>query len=243
METPSRKRPRSPSPGSTASIFRSEAIEDRASTFIALYSPTLSAKSLQANADFKSASHRIAAWRKPGKQRSLSQQLLYESGHDDDGEKYAGKKLESLLQAMNAEGAVVVARWYGGVLLGPVRFTHIESCAREAILKWRDEHARKRQNVEDKEVTARLIKSLLERDESIDVLRNLLAEKQKKTILDVTSPPRKMDYSALPLRVLQQLDKTRDTTISWILKEIDKAEEMDSRTTEADAKGQGSGQS
>src|SRR5271155_814589 len=166
METPSRKRPRSPSPGSTASIFRSAAIEDRASTFIALYSPTLSAKSLQANADFKSASHRIAAWRKPGKQRSLSQQLLYESGHDDDGEKYAGKKLESLLQAMNAEGAVVVARWYGGVLLGPVRFTHIESCAREAILKWRDEHARKRQNVEDKEVTARLIKSLLERDES-----------------------------------------------------------------------------
>ena len=33
----------------------------------------------------------------------------------------------------------MVARWYGGVLLGPVRFRHIENCAREAIKVWAGE--------------------------------------------------------------------------------------------------------
>ncbi len=83
----------------------------------------------------------MAAWRKPSKQRALSKNLprLFETGSDDDGERYAGKKLERVLEEAGVEGAVVVARWYGGVLLGPVRFTHIEECAREAIGKWRDE--------------------------------------------------------------------------------------------------------
>ena len=34
-----------------------------------------------------------------------------------------------------------------------------------------------------------------------------------------------MDYSPMPLQVLRRLEKARDTTISWILKEIDKVEE------------------
>jgi putative IMPACT (imprinted ancient) family translation regulator len=144
----SRKRTRSPSPAvqpavpsTSTQIFRSAPIEDRASTFIAFYSSTSSTQALQAHAEFKSASHRIAAWRKPSSQSALSfqssSQRVYESGHDDDGEKYAGNRLEKIMADMNAVGAVVVARWYGGILLGPVRFSHIEHCAREAILESR----------------------------------------------------------------------------------------------------------
>lgn len=30
---------------------------------------------------------------------------------------------------------VVVSRWFGGIHIGPDRFKHINSCAREAVLK------------------------------------------------------------------------------------------------------------
>ena len=50
---------------------------------------------------------------------------------DDDGEDAAGKRLLHLLQIVDAQNVlVVVSRWYGGVLLGPARFTHINNAAR-----------------------------------------------------------------------------------------------------------------
>jgi len=58
------------------------------------------------------------------------------TGHDDDGEQWAGKRLEKVLEELDVEGSVVVARWYGGVLLGPVRFNHFEHVAKDAIQKW-----------------------------------------------------------------------------------------------------------
>jgi len=255
----SRKRTRSPSPAvqpavpsTSTQIFRSAPIEDRASTFIAFYSPTSSAQALQAHADFKSASHRIAAWRKPSSQSALSfqssSQRVYESGHDDDGEKYAGNKLEKIMADMNAVGAVVVARWYGGILLGPVRFSHIEHCAREAILESRrtethdrveDRTKQKQRKIDEGEQgRAALMRTLEERDRSITVLRGLLREKmgssadssQTATDAPKHSPTKKPDYSAMPLQALRQLDKARDATIAWILKEIDKAEELQNAT-------------
>jgi putative IMPACT (imprinted ancient) family translation regulator len=249
----SRKRSRSESPirqpttPSTATqLFRSSPIEDRSSTFIAFYSPTLSAKALQGQAEFKSASHRIAAWRKPSNQGALlfhsSSQRLYDSGHDDDGEKFAGKRLEKVLQDMNAVGALAVARWYGGVLLGPVRFNHIEHCAREAILESRravhqngfeEQIKPKKIKVDEEQDRLALTRTLKERDQSISVLRGLLREKMavstefSGTAGDAQSqtPTKKIDYSAMPLQALSRLEKARDATIAWILKEIDKAEE------------------
>ncbi len=256
----SRKRPCSVSPPSTSTLdaqgshandqtFRSNAIKDRSSTFIALFSPTASARNLQANPDFASATHRIAAWRKPSAQRTLStaKQPLFDIGHDDDGEKYAGKKLEKVLTEMNVEGAIVVARWYGGVLLGPVRFTHIENCAREAIEKWRTsatpirqerEHpaAQKRKTGNDDKKST-LVRVLEERDHSISALRGLLRDKTEEasakqpeekasTSKDVNvTPTKSTDYSAMPLQALERLEKARDATISWILKEIEKVEQ------------------
>jgi hypothetical protein len=249
----SRKRGRSqsparepPIPSTSTQLFRSTPIEDRSSTFIAFYSPTLSAKVLQAHAEFKSASHRIAAWRKPSSQGALSfqssSQRLYDSGHEDDGEKFAGKRLEKVLADMNAEGSVVVARWYGGVLLGPVRFNHIDHCAREAILESRRtrnqdlaEGRAKQRKIDDEERSrTALINTLEERDHSITVLRGLLKEKiaasteasESASDAQRQTPTKKTDYSAIPLQALTKLEKARDATIAWILKEIDKAEEQ-----------------
>jgi putative IMPACT (imprinted ancient) family translation regulator len=235
----SRKRPRSPSPvtDDAHAVFISSPIEDRGSTHIGLYSPTASAKQLQSRPDVKEASHRIAAWRTPGKQKSLSGKPIYDLGHDDDGEQHAGKKLERLLADLNVEGAIVVARWYGGILLGPVRFTHFENCAREAISKWRHEvgeQAKRRKVEEDgKAEREKLAQALEERDSSIAVLRDLLAEKTAtKNERVVSSPPsrsqevpKKTDYSVMDLPTLSRLEQARDRTIAWILKQIEKAEE------------------
>lgn len=126
------KRPRSGSPSTTTpaddDIYTSEPILDRQSTFIAHYSPTLHAKALQKLPDLATASHRMAAWRFPSNQRTItanSQQStrkqLFETGRDDDGEKGGGRALEKLMESMQVTGSVMVARWYGGVMLGPVR--------------------------------------------------------------------------------------------------------------------------
>ena len=153
----SQKRKHSPDPPPNTNIFRSSPIEDRTSTFIGYYSPTLSAKELQTLPENKSASHKIVAWRKPSTQKTLpGQKAQYVIGHDDDGEKYAGKKVEKVLESLDVMGCCVVARWYGGVMLGPVRFQHMEDCAKEAVREWQvfagEEIAKKRRaEVEDVE--------------------------------------------------------------------------------------------
>lgn len=59
------------------------------------------------------------------------------SDNDDDGEKGAGKKLAALLEMTDAVNViVVVSRWYGGTHLGPSRFKHIASTARQALERY-----------------------------------------------------------------------------------------------------------
>jgi hypothetical protein len=220
----------------------------------------------------------MVAWRRPSGQRTLggtapttaTGKVIYTTGSDDDGEKYAGKRLERVLVDLDVQGTIVVARWYGGVLLGPVRFTHIEMVAREAITQWKQKSpgqigegldVTKRQKTateacgsqptstaqdkakEDAE-RSRLAKQLADRDNSIVVLRQLLAEKIAPSTSTTTSPndsfseqpstsqptitspaKKQVDYSIMPLQTLRQLDKARDATISFILKQIDKAED------------------
>lgn len=94
-------------------LFRSSSIEDRESTFVAAFSPTLSSKELQGHPEFKTASHRIVAWRKRSGQQTLgtAASQIYNTGYDDDGEKYAGKRLERVLNELHVEGSVICARW------------------------------------------------------------------------------------------------------------------------------------
>jgi Uncharacterized protein family UPF0029 len=153
-----------------------------------------------------------------------------------------------VLTELNAVGVVVVARWYGGILLGPARFTHIENCAREAIEKWTMSAdagkevdrpaAQKRKVVEDEARRSELVRVLEERDHSISALRGLLRErteeaapvktdgKENAAVAPTTVTPIKApNYSVMPLQALERLEKARDATISWILKEIEKVEQ------------------
>ena len=66
---------------------------------------------------------------------SMLKQTSFQSQDcDDDGETGAGGRLLHLLQIVDAENVmVVVTRWYGGVHLGPARFTHINNAARALL--------------------------------------------------------------------------------------------------------------
>lgn len=220
----------------TSDISTSPMIEDRKSTFVGLYSPTLSVSELQRHAKTEDATHRIAAWRKAGSQRSLkTSQPLLESGHDDDGEKYGGKTVEKVMEAMGVQGVVVVARWYGGIMLGPVRFDNIRNCAQAAVSNWSsmNSEASKRSKIQtESEQKTELERTLRERDENIAVLRGLLAEKkgQSSSQQSPSSSLAKVpDYEKLPLHVLKRLEDVRDATIGWILKGIEEAEKGDEK--------------
>lgn len=230
---------------SQGSLFESASIEDRKSKFIGFFSPELSPEQLQAHHAFKTATHKMLAWRRPSKQKSIASSIskapvrtIYEVGSDDDGEKYAGKKLEKVLVEMNVEGTIVVARWYGGIMLGPIRFDHIVNAAKEAISKWKvsvEPPAKKLKEQpektltpeEESELKQRLAKQLKDRDSSITVLRDLLAERKgtatspKKPDSSTAPTP---DYTTMPIAKLRGLEKARDSTISWILKQIDEIE-------------------
>ena len=223
------KRPRSPSPGSTAQqIFTSSSIEDRSSTFIAVFSPNSSAESLQALPQFKDASHRMVAWRQLSKQRSLNSQPVFDTGHDDDGEKYGGKAVEKVLVTEDIAGAIMVARWYGGVMLGPVRFDHIRNCASNAVAQWAQESERTAKRVKTDAKRSQLIAILHERDQSVAVLRKLLAEKRQGAASSpgsaTSSPVKTPNYTGMELAVLERLEHVRDKTIGWILAQIEQAE-------------------
>lgn len=54
--------------------------------------------------------------------------------YDDDGEDAAGGRVAELLRLMGADGvAVIVSRWFGGILLGPDRFKLINNAARRLL--------------------------------------------------------------------------------------------------------------
>lgn len=142
------------------------------------------------------------------------------------------------MEDMRVQGSLVVARWYGGIMLGPVRFTHIEICAREAISSWQREHEQEKQKKRKIESEAAekisLVAELENRDESIKVLRNLLQDKsqssqseQQETNVVNSSPARVIDYDAMTVERLRMLDKSRDNTIAFLLKKIDEAESQD----------------
>jgi putative IMPACT (imprinted ancient) family translation regulator len=53
---------------------------------------------------------------------------------DDDGETAAGSRLAETLRLMGVNNvAVIVTRWFGGVLLGPDRFKYICNSARNLL--------------------------------------------------------------------------------------------------------------
>jgi putative IMPACT (imprinted ancient) family translation regulator len=62
--------------------------------------------------------------------------FLLKHDHCDDGEDAAGSRLSHLLELRRETNVfVVVSRWFGGTHLGPKRFAHINSVARELLVQ------------------------------------------------------------------------------------------------------------
>lgn len=113
-------------------------ITDRRSTFQAHVAPVVCVEQvkmvlakLYENKKIASATHNIYAYRIFCEDK---QTFLQES--EDDGETAAGGRLLHLMEVLNVKNVmVVVSRWYGGILLGPDRFKHINNCARNLLVE------------------------------------------------------------------------------------------------------------
>uniref|UniRef100_A0A3Q2Q4N3 Impact RWD domain protein n=1 Tax=Fundulus heteroclitus TaxID=8078 RepID=A0A3Q2Q4N3_FUNHE len=113
-------------------------ITDRRSTFQPHLAPVVTPRQvkmvlekLYENKKIASATHNIYAYR-----------IYCEDKHsflqdcEDDGETAAGGRVLHLLQILDVRNVmVVVSRWYGGILLGPDRFKHINNCARNILME------------------------------------------------------------------------------------------------------------
>ncbi|XP_028924094.1 protein IMPACT isoform X3 [Ornithorhynchus anatinus] len=113
-------------------------ITDRRSTFQAHLAPVVTPKQvkmvlakLYENKKIASATHNIYAYRIYCEDKQTFLQDCV-----DDGETAAGGRLLHLMQILNVRNVlVVVSRWYGGILLGPDRFKHINNCARNILVE------------------------------------------------------------------------------------------------------------
>ncbi|XP_060933792.1 protein IMPACT [Limanda limanda] len=113
-------------------------ITDRRSTFQPHLAPVVTPRQvkmvlekLNENKKIASATHNIHAYRIFGEDKNSFLQDC-----EDDGETNAGGRLLHLLQILDVRNVlVVVSRWYGGILLGPDRFKHINNCARDILVE------------------------------------------------------------------------------------------------------------
>ncbi|CAK5281838.1 unnamed protein product [Mycena citricolor] len=132
-------------------LAASQEIRDRGSLFSAtIYSATSPS---QASAcithvrnvvhALKPASHEMSAWRcMVVKQGSTGlggpEDFEVREGSSDDGERWGGEKILGLMRKQGVlDAVVIVSRWYGGVMLGPARFSHIETCTVEVCREFR----------------------------------------------------------------------------------------------------------
>ncbi|KAJ0032222.1 hypothetical protein NQD34_002303 [Periophthalmus magnuspinnatus] len=117
-------------------IKHGNATTDRRSTFQPHLAPVVTPRQvkmvlekLYENKKISSATHNIYAYRIYCEDKNSFLQDC-----EDDGETAAGGRLLHLLQILDVRNVmVVVSRWYGGILLGPDRFKHINNCARSIL--------------------------------------------------------------------------------------------------------------
>lgn len=119
-------------------IKHGNTITDRRSTFQPHLAPVVTPRQvkmvlekLYENKKIASATHNIYAYRIHCEDKNSFLQDC-----EDDGETAAGGRLLHLLQILDVRNVlVVVSRWYGGILLGPDRFKHINNCARNILVE------------------------------------------------------------------------------------------------------------
>jgi len=185
-------------------LFESAEIQDRDSVFVAsIYPATTPDEARKAINHHKNtvhgprkAAHEMAAWRymalKTGKSGLGGPSDFEVKGNsDDDGEKYGGNRILKVMQNQGIiDAVVIVSRWFGGTLLGPVRFTHIEQSASEVCTKFKD-----------KELVEDYVQQLKSLDEEVISLRKQLAS-ESGTSEASKSPSKATNYDQL----LESLD-------------------------------------
>jgi len=203
-------------------------IEDRKSKFIGYFVPLTvpSAVSrhrsqLENLPELAKADHKIMAWN-----------VGRSTGFDDDGEKWAGRKLLEVLTSNEDQGILCVARWYGGIMLGPARFDHIVHAAADALATY---HIGQRKPPllspptiqgpkssspakipHDYNERERLVRLLGGKDMTVEYLRAMITSKKLERGEGnnaPTSPSKIKNYEGVQVEALQRLVVARDATI------------------------------
>jgi len=222
-------------------------IEDRKSKFIGYFIPLTvpSAVSrhrseLENLPELAEADHKIMAWN-----------VGRSTGFNDDGEKWAGRKLLEVLTSNEDQGILCVARWYGGIMLGPARFDHIVHVAADALATY---HIAQRKPpalspptiqgpksspppriAEDYNERERLVRVLRGKDMTVEYLRAMITAKKLergKGNSAPTSPSKIKNYEGVQVEGLQRLVVARDATIKSlrdIMMELSSCSETDDK--------------
>ena len=117
-------------------IVEGEPVVDRKSTFKAYLATGVDSdekvqwarRNILGRKNVAKATHNMLAY------RYLDADGISHADNDDDGEDGAGAKMAYVLSVLNADNClVIVARWYGGIKLGPDRFKHIAKCTQRIL--------------------------------------------------------------------------------------------------------------
>ncbi|KAG6879915.1 hypothetical protein C0992_009579 [Termitomyces sp. T32_za158] len=218
-------------------LATSQEVRDRGSTFIANLFPATSSSDVRARVAYlkdvlhkaKPATHDIAAWRcmvlKPD-HNGLGGPDDFELnvGNLDDGEKWAGIRVQKVMESYAIMDAVViVSRWYGGTMLGPTRFAHIETCAAEVCQEFKR--------------SEELRECISELNNLDAVLAGLRAEYSGSSPADesTTGSTKPKDYVNLDLVKGRRLIKARENAIRSVKLLIAKRREVVTDIVVADA--------
>jgi len=131
-------------------------------------------------------------------------------GSTDDGENWAGGKVLKVMQGLAIiDAVVIVSRWYGGTLLGPVRFTHIETCASEVCREFkRSEELRE------------CLTTLQTLDDLLTTLRAQLATLTTQSSITSAVIPewnsKKPDYKVLDVAKAKKLIQARENSLKSV---------------------------
>ncbi|KAI0797136.1 ribosomal protein S5 domain 2-type protein [Abortiporus biennis] len=116
-------------------IFEAEPITDRKSSFVGRACKISDPSEVPLILNYLMSDRRIARAAHPiiNAWRCQVGNVLHQD-NDDDGETAAGGRLAHLLQILEINNVlVIVTRYWGGILLGPDRFKHINQAARNAL--------------------------------------------------------------------------------------------------------------
>jgi len=208
--------------------FTSQEIRDRKSAFVAFILPAKDPSQVKDAIAYirrthanRPPAHEVAAWRfvtlKPGA-TGLGGEGDFEvvSAYDDDGEKWAGGRILSIMKQTGVmDAVVVVSRWFGGIMLGPARFTHMETCAADVCKRFKLQ--------EDLKDCRTMLCSL------DDILADLRSEFTALT--GKPSTHKTMDYNKIDdLSRLRKLVVAREAAIKSIKALIGRAKEQGERS-------------